>query len=775
MLSADAALAGLIGLCGLGALAALRAGRPSGADRIAAAVTLALALALALAVAASLAGTVLRGHGPGAGLAAAIGVLAVAATAAWRRRAAAAALALVPMTAAALLLAPALPGASGAGLGALLGGGHPVPAQAYGLELLCLAVGGWVGWWAVRDRRGLVAAGAAAVVVVADLVNVPGGRVAAAFWPVCGAVAAGLTLVGWSHAERVRSGWRAQQVTMLTGGRRRAGPAVTLGAIALTGAAVALPPLNLVNFSGRFFQYGAPSGSQRGPARSADVVGYSESVVPGGPLRSIQTPLLTYTTTAPGRAVYLRGVVLDRFVQGDWYPGGSSRHTAGPAPHLRRLAGRLARRGPRLRDRRTIRLTVRLLGTGPGQLVDLLYPGVPADLPASATPLVVRAQRARGGLVEVTAVQPEGGLARVAGTRPVTTLGTISTAPAAQLRRAGTRYPTFVGRDARLPASDGSQAAILRRIARGMTRGARDPYDQALDIQNALRTEESYTLSPPLTPVGTWPILYFLQVSHLGYCQYFASSMGALLRALGVPTRLVNGFGPGEEGLTPGGARLITAADAHTWVEVYFPGYGWIGFEPTPDGFYRGRGELAAVTAPPVQVHTHPIAPVGTRPNSHLRPPPRVPGRPGPSRWAARAAAAAWAVLALLVLLGVGVDQALRRRVRGPRAVRRRLTLVCWVARRERGRARTLHQLLATCADACDLAEGTRAHRALVDLVGLCDRAAFAAGVTAQVGTAEWQAAWSPVGAAYRGLLWRAWRSRHRPAPPRPAPAGTGG
>ncbi len=79
--------------------------------------------------------------------------------------------------------------------------------------------------------------------------------------------------------------------------------------------------------------------------------------------------------------------------------------------------------------------------------------------------------------------------------------------------------------------------------------------------------------------------------------------MGDLLRSLGIPTRLVNGYGPGsyDEKL---GRYVVKEADSHTWVEVYTPGYGWLPFEPTPDGTYFPipRGNTGAVCAPDSEV-----------------------------------------------------------------------------------------------------------------------------------------------------------------------------
>src|SRR5439155_955389 len=98
-----------------------------------------------------------------------------------------------------------------------------------------------------------------------------------------------------------------------------------------------------------------------------------------------------------------------------------------------------------------------------------------------------------------------------------------------------------------------------------------------------------YTLSPPASPQGMDTMDYFLNVSHKGYCEYFATAMGDMLRSLGIPTRLVNGYGLGQ--LDPNVQNyVVRGEDAHTWVEVYFPApapdqqpYGWIPSEPTPD------------------------------------------------------------------------------------------------------------------------------------------------------------------------------------------------
>jgi transglutaminase-like putative cysteine protease len=65
-----------------------------------------------------------------------------------------------------------------------------------------------------------------------------------------------------------------------------------------------------------------------------------------------------------------------------------------------------------------------------------------------------------------------------------------------------------------------------------------------------------------------------------GFCQYYATTMAVLLRDMGVPTRIVEGFLPGTID-RDSGTETILLSSAHAWVEVYFPGYGWVMFDPT--------------------------------------------------------------------------------------------------------------------------------------------------------------------------------------------------
>ena len=159
---------------------------------------------------------------------------------------------------------------------------------------------------------------------------------------------------------------------------------------------------------------------------------------------------------------------------------------------------------------------------------------------------------------------------------------------AAKLRAAGTDYPSDITRTyLQLPAR------LDRRIpelAREITKNSATPFDKALRIESYLRSGYAYTLNLTGKP-GQDPLAHFLFEARAGHCEYFASAMAIMLRALGIPSREVNGFLPGEyNGLA--GDYVVRASDAHSWVEVYFPGEGWRVFDPTPSSVENGNGFL---------------------------------------------------------------------------------------------------------------------------------------------------------------------------------------
>jgi transglutaminase-like putative cysteine protease len=129
--------------------------------------------------------------------------------------------------------------------------------------------------------------------------------------------------------------------------------------------------------------------------------------------------------------------------------------------------------------------------------------------------------------------------------------------------------------------------APLVRQAERLTAGATSPYAAVVEIENWFSTTGGYTYDeqPPRSE-GLPPLVDFVVRTKAGYCQHFAGAMALMLRWLGIPARVAAGF---TSGRFKDGVWTVTDHDAHAWVEVWFAGYGWLAFDPTP-----GRGELAA-------------------------------------------------------------------------------------------------------------------------------------------------------------------------------------
>ncbi len=117
-------------------------------------------------------------------------------------------------------------------------------------------------------------------------------------------------------------------------------------------------------------------------------------------------------------------------------------------------------------------------------------------------------------------------------------------------------------------------------LARDITANATSTFDKASLVEGYLKRNYKYTLNLTWTP-GPQPLATFLFDAKSGHCEYFASSMAILLRAAGIPTRLINGFQMGEYNPV-GGDYIVRESDAHSWVEVFVPGRGWMEFDPTP-------------------------------------------------------------------------------------------------------------------------------------------------------------------------------------------------
>jgi transglutaminase-like putative cysteine protease len=491
-------------------------------------------------------------------------------------------------------------------------------------------VGFWTGWVAVREQRGVLAVLPVYAVLAVNALNAP--SLEHVLIPEACAVGLSLLVVTRTHLAHLESGWRRRRIIALPGTGRSFGRtgAAASGLVLLL--ALAVPPLTSVDISGRIFDVGSGQGGRGGgqgglrgggTTEQQAPIQFSADAQPGGALVADPRPVLSYTSEN-SESVYLRVVNDTVFDRGNWYyckpplarqqlgAGGSVPLDAEPG------AGAVGSRERRLRVR------IVLDAAAAAVQADALFAGEPQSVlsagrvpSGSAASCAHSTGSAAGGLLTVDRVPLRPGI------NNLDTVALQPTATEAELRSAGVDYPAWASQFAQLPTrdpADTTQRLAIQARAREWTRAERDPYDMATAIENHLRSPDfTYTLTPPRPPDGTWPITWFLLTSHQGYCQYFASSMATMLRAVGIPARVVGGYGGGTEDDSSSSTRTVihrvNTTDAHNWVEAYFPHYGWIPFEPTPpstvggqfDTFPRGNPTAPAGGSGPLNAPSTPL------------------------------------------------------------------------------------------------------------------------------------------------------------------------
>jgi len=130
----------------------------------------------------------------------------------------------------------------------------------------------------------------------------------------------------------------------------------------------------------------------------------------------------------------------------------------------------------------------------------------------------------------------------------------------------------------------------VRELAFQVTQNADTPYEKAKALETFLRTQYRYSDSPPyLVGHNVDVVTFFLFEAKEGACDWFASALALMCRAVGIPTRVVTGFYSDE--VDTDGSLVIRASDAHAWVEAFIDGHGWVTLDATPSGD-RNRSNL---------------------------------------------------------------------------------------------------------------------------------------------------------------------------------------
>ncbi|MGK4583757.1 transglutaminaseTgpA domain-containing protein [Kitasatospora sp. HPMI-4] len=184
----------------------------------------------------------------------------------------------------------------------------------------------------------------------------------------------------------------------------------------------------------------------------------------------------------------------------------------------------------------------------------------------------------------------------------------------AQLRSAGEAPADFAQKYLGLPQG---LPPVVAETARRVTAGKNDAYDRAVALQNWFNSPDfHYSLSVPAA-TGSDAIVRFLR-ERTGFCVHFAATMAAMARTLGIPARVAIGFAPGTD--QGNGRYVVHAQDYHAWPELFFPGSGWLRFEPTPSRgvtpSYSQERTAPAPSAPSEQPTATPTASASAAPSA---------------------------------------------------------------------------------------------------------------------------------------------------------------
>jgi transglutaminase-like putative cysteine protease len=276
----------------------------------------------------------------------------------------------------------------------------------------------------------------------------------------------------------------------------------------------------------------------------SSLVHAGDSVAVTGPVEL--SPEVRYTVEAD-REAYWRVGTYDRYTGGGWVRSGSLRAYEGPM------------RGP----------------PGEARRLDQRYTAEAAiaTLPAANRPTRIDDAPVPVQVTEAGAFQPasplrEGESYTVESEEPV--------APPRALREAGTDYPGGLQeRYTQLP--DSVPDRVGERLDR-LTANAENPYDTARVLERWFREDYGYSLDVE-RPRGDVADKFLFEMD-AGYCTYFATTMVTMLRTQDIPARFAVGYTPGQQ--VDDGEWVVRGYNSHAWVEVYFPGHGWVEFDPTP-------------------------------------------------------------------------------------------------------------------------------------------------------------------------------------------------
>jgi transglutaminase-like putative cysteine protease len=661
-----------------------------------------------------------------------------------------------------------------------------------GLLVMFVTTGLWTSWWIFYRRNGLVALLPSGTILAVEIINdtTPALAVLTLIWLTAAAsVLLRLNFVSLKESWRTRrlphaadTGWTFGEV----------GIEATLAILAI--AFLLIPPLSSTDISGAlipglvhadaFHPFGFGGGSQPGTVGS---IGYSELVRPGSQLKAKSQTVMVVTGDSPTYYPYWRGIALGGWDGIAWYELPSTREVPVRQQPVVAAGANIPRDDLPADSQRievlhnTVRVTVpfdQTVGTvfSAGELLSVrnqattirgIMTSVPAPLPGPV-PALVNVAGDPTGTTSFDTIDHIHFIRRLQPPYTYSVTEAIPNVDVADLQNAGTDYPAWVQPYITLyygdrtaqgysTARDAEIAALARQIVRAA--GATTPYDQAKAIESwfLVKNRFTYTLTPPPAPVGVRPLDNFLFTTRKGFCQDFSTAMNVMLRTLGIPSRQMSGFGVGvlDEKTHQ---WTVNSLDAHSWVEVFFPGYGWIPFEPTPDG------TNAPVNRPATRDALTASAPAATEASSRPRPNlAETRNEPGstsigtPFPDIGRPLLIAGAILLVLALIAALLALRWLMAVRDVPRIWRRLLFLGDRLQVPRHPGDTPEEFGGRLADSVPLLDAE-----VRRLASLYTRATFRRVGLTPAELAEARRAWTRVRASYPALVARAWRDALR-------------
>ena len=481
--------------------------------------------------------------------------------------------------------------------------------------LMCLVTGLWTAWWLFVRKNGLVALLPTGTILAVEIIN--DTSLGLIFYTIVWLAAAACLLLRINFVT-LKQSWRRRRLPHASDTGWNFGEIGAEATAVILAVAFILPPLSNADISGALipavvrpdslhpFGIGAPGGGG-----SIGTIGYSDVVRPGSQLKAKSETVMVVAGDTPLNSPYWRGIALGGWDGIQWYS----------LPSTEEVPVRVQ---PQVRSGAAIpRDDIPSDTTHSVVLQDSFRVLVPQDQTKGAIFSAGEARSVRNLTISVQGIMtsvpgPSGGapsLVNVPGDNaPPATFDTIDrmqvtrtvsppysytvsevvpNADIADLQSAGTDYPAWLAPYTTLYYGNRVAAGYsvdrdteIAALAQSIVNDAHatTPYDQAKAIESWFREKDrfTYTLVPPRAPAGVRPLDYFLFTSKKGFCQDFSTAMNVMLRTLGIPSRQMSGFGLGsyDDKLRQ---YDVNSLDAHSWVEVYFPDYGWMPFEPTPD------------------------------------------------------------------------------------------------------------------------------------------------------------------------------------------------